>query len=164
MPKYDKNQYSLPEVYRFYKARCKERGVEPVDYKQHKLILDTWGNKFVEYLAAGKDVKLHSGLATLRIRKKKKTTYIDFKASREAGKAVRKSNVHSGFYVAKVGWTRHYTKIASRGWKFEPSRKLIKALVKEMRTPGGHRQYVIKAEVTQKDKEKQAYKYKILNS
>jgi len=164
VPKYDKSQYKLFEVYRFYKARCKERGVEPVDYKQHKLILDTWGNKFVEYLAAGKDVKLHSGLATLRIRKKKKTTYIDFKASKEAGKAVRKSNVHSGFYIAKVGWTRHFTKIASRGWMFIPSRKLVLALVKVMRTPGGHRQYVIKAIVTQKNREKQAYKYKILNS
>jgi len=142
MPKYDKNQYSLYDVYRFYRKRCKERNVEPVTYREHKLILDTWGNKVVEYLQAGKDIKLYGGLATLRIRKTKRSSYIDFKASKEAGRAIRKSNVHSGFYIAKVGWTRHYTKIASRGWKFEPSRKLVLAIVKVMRTPGGHRQYV----------------------
>lgn len=164
MPKYDKSQYSLQKVYSFYKRRCKERGIEPVDYRDHKLILDTWGLKVIEYLQAGKDVKLHSGLATLQIRKTKQTSYVDFKASRDAGKVIRKSNVHSGFYVARVRWTRHYTKIASRGWKFEPSRRLVLAIVKVMRTPGGHRQYVIKAKVTQKSKEQVAYKNQILNS
>ena len=88
MPKYDKSQYSLKKVYSHYRKRCKERGVEPVDFKKHKLILDTWGLKVVEYLAAGKDVQLHSGLASLQIRKKRVESYVDFKASREAGKAV----------------------------------------------------------------------------
>lgn len=164
MPKYDKSQYSLLQVYQFYKKRCKEREVVPVSYKEHKLILDTWGQKVIEYLQAGKDVKLHSGLATLRIRKVKQTSYVDFKASRDAGKVIRKSNVHSGFYIAKVGWTRHYTKIASRGWKFDPSRRLVLAIVKVMRTPGGHRQYVKKAQITQKSRARAAYKNQILNS
>jgi nucleoid DNA-binding protein len=156
MPKYDKSQYSLPEVYKFYKRRCKERDVVPVDYKLHKRILDAWGSKVVEYLAAGKDVKLHSGLATLQIRKRKCSSYVDFKASKEAGKAVRKSNVHSGFFSAKVRWTRHYTKIHSRGWKFEPSRTLVKAIVKVMRTPRGHMQYVQKAKVTRHEEHRRS--------
>lgn len=164
MPKYDKNQYSLPEVYRFYKGRCKVRGKEPVDYKTHKLILDTWGDLVVEYLRAGKDVKLHSGLATLQIRKVKCASYVDFKASKEAGRAVRKSNVHSGFYSAKLRWTRHYTKIASRGWRFDASRKLAKAISKVMKAPGGHRCFSIRAKVTPKIHQKAAYKRQILNS
>lgn len=164
MPKYDKSQYNLIKVYRFYKDRCKKRNVEPVDFKTHKLILDTWGTRVIEYLALGKDVKLHSGLSTLCIRKVKQASYVDFKASKEAGRAIRKSNVHSGFYVAKVRWTRHYTKISSRGWRFEPSRKLALAIVKVMKTPGGHRNFVKKAKVTQKVRGKAVYKHQILNS
>lgn len=156
MPKYDKSQYSLKKVYSHYRKRCKERGVEPVDFKKHKLILDTWGLKVVEYLAAGKDVQLHSGLASLQIRKKRVESYVDFKASREAGKAVRKSNAHSGFFVSVVRWTRHYTKIHSRGWKFIPSRKLVIKLTDVMKTPGGHRTFVQKARMTRHEHQRRS--------
>ena len=164
MPKYDKNQYSLREVYSHYKIRCKERGVAPVDYKKHKLILDTWGSKVVEYLALGKDVKLHSGLATLSVRKRVGSSYVDYKETKKAGRAVRLSNSHSGFFIARVRWSRHYTKVHSRGWRFMPSRKLILALVKVMRTPRGHMQFVQKARVTKHEYQRRSmYNKQILN-
>lgn len=165
MPKYDKSQYSLRNVYRLYKLRCAARGFEPVDHKLHKLILDTWGNTVVSYLAAGKDVKLHNGLASLQVRKTKRESYVDFKASKEAGRVIRKSNSHSGFFVAKVRWTRHYTKIHSRGWRFIPSRKLVKAIVVVMRTPRGHTQYVQKAKITKHEHQRRSmYNKQILDS
>ena len=165
MPKHDKCQYSLREVYSFYKNRCKEREHTPVDYKMHKLILDTWGSIVSEYIVAGKDVKLHSGMATIRIRKFKRATYVDSKASKEAGRAVRKSNSHSGFYTTRVGWTRHYTTVNSRGWRFRPCRKLAQAIVAVMKTPGGHTQYVKKAKVTSHEHQRKSmYNKQILSA
>jgi hypothetical protein len=144
MPKYDKNQYTLPEVYAFYKEQTKD----PVDYKLHKAILDLWGNKVIEYLLQGKDIRLHRGLSILGIRKHIRETYIDRQASKEAGRTIRASNIHSGFYGAVTYWRRHYTSFSSGGWGFYPTRKLNRALSAVMQTPRGHMRFVKRAKVT----------------
>jgi len=143
MPKYNKNQYLLPEVYAFYK----EQTENPVDYKTHKQILDTWGTKVTEYLLQGKDIRLHKGLSILGVRKHIRETYVDRVASKKAGKLVRASNIHSGFYGAVIYWRRHYTSFSSSGWAFHPTRELKRALSQVMQTPAGHRRFVKKAKV-----------------
>ena len=146
MPKVDKSQILLGEVYNHYRSITQD----PVDYKQHKEVLDLWGEKVVEALLLGKDVKLHGGLATLGIRKKLKRTYIDKKASKELGREVRRSNSHSNFYGAKVHWRRHYTTFNSSGWVFNPSRALQRGLSAVMKTPKGHTVYLQRAMATSK--------------
>lgn len=164
MPKFDKNQYLLSDVYKFYKQRCKERGVVPVTYKEHKNILDTWGRTVVQYLSKGKDVKLHSGLSILCVRKTKTATYVDFKESKKAQDVVSMSNAHSAFYVARTRWRRHYTTISSSGWSFKASSRLARAIHNQMIVPGGHRVYVRQSRVTSKENQRKSMHTKhILN-
>lgn len=159
MPKVDKKQITLPQVYKHYKTTTDN----PVDYKIHKQILDAWGELVNEFLLQGKDVKLHNGMSTLGIRKKIKRTFIDKKASREAGKEIRSSNVHSGFYGANVFWRRHYTTFNSSGWGFFPSRALHRGLAKVMKTAGGHLRFMQRAMVTSKNEQaKSIYNKKVI--
>jgi hypothetical protein len=137
MPKFNKNQYTLNAVYKHYKTTT----TKPVTFKEHKLILDTWGQKVNEYLLLGKDVKLHSGLSLLGIRKKVKKTFINKRESKLQKTLVKSSNVHSGFYGASVYWRRHYTAFNSNGWVFYPTRELNRALGKVMLSPQGHTRY-----------------------
>jgi nucleoid DNA-binding protein len=161
MPKFNKNQYSLPEAYKFYKTTTTT--TEPVSYKQYKLILDTWGEKIIEYLLLGKDVKLHSGLSTLGIRKKIKRTFINRKESKRRGTLIKSSNIHSGFYVASVYWRRHYTAFSSGGWTFIATRQFKKELSKVMLAPLGHTRYVQRAIAVSNQKHARAtYNKKIL--
>ena len=159
MPKVDKKQVTLPQVYQHYKNTTED----PVDYKTHKQVLDTWGELVNEYLLQGKDVRLQSGMSTLGIRKKIKRTYIDRKASKQAGKEVRAVSTHSGFYGAKVWWRRHYTTFNSSGWGFFPSRALHRGLAAIMKSAGGHLRYMQRATVTAEDSHaKSVYKKKVI--
>lgn len=149
MPKYDKNQYSLKQVYRFY-----VEGVDdPVSYKEHKAILDLWGSKVNDALLSGKDVKLHNGLSVLCIRKYIKKTYVNKALSKKKGELVKSPNVHSSFYGASVRWRRHYTRFNSAGWSFYPSKKLKKGLNKVMTANMGHTRFVKKATATSKQEQ-----------
>ena len=143
MPKHNKNQYTLQEVYRWYSKRVET----PISYKDHKKVLDTWGDVVNEFLLSGKDVKLAQGMSILGIRKKEKRTYVDRKASKIEGKLVVKQNSHSGFYGASVYWRRHYTTINSKGWVFRPTRELARALADVMVKPLGHTRFVKRARV-----------------
>jgi len=122
----------------------------PVDYKTHKKVLDTWGEVLVSYLLEGKDVRLHSGMSVLGIRKKKKRTYVDRQASKKAGKLVIKLNTHSGFYHARVYWRKNYTQYSAKGWVFKPARALSRALGAVMQQPHGHAKFVKQAKVISK--------------
>jgi hypothetical protein len=158
MPKHNKHQYSLTEVYTHYKKSV----TTPVDQKVYKLILDTWGKIVNDYLLAGKDVKLQQGLSTLGVRKKERRTYIDAKESKAAGRAVVKSNSHSGFYGARIYWRRHYTVINSIGWEFRPTRALSRALGVIMKMPLGHTTFVKRALVTRDvEQSKSTYNKKV---
>ncbi|MBV1928209.1 MAG: hypothetical protein KUG81_01690, partial [Gammaproteobacteria bacterium] len=143
MPKYNKNQYSLDQVYAFYCSRVPN----PVSFKEHKKILEAWGDKVVEYLVAGKDVKLHGGLSLIGVRKYESQTYTDHQESKRQGKLIKKSNVHSGFYAAKIYWRRRYTKINSSSWTFVASRNLAKAISSVMKVKGGHLRFSKRANV-----------------
>lgn len=143
MPKHNKNQYTLKEVYRWYTKRVEE----PVSYKVHKEVLDLWGDTVVEYLLKGKDVKLQQGISVLGIRKKEKRTYVDRLASKLAGKRVIVQNSHSGFYGASVYWRRHYTTINSKGWSFRPTREFARKLGDVMQEHLGHTRFVKRARV-----------------
>lgn len=145
MPKFNKNQVSLKEAYAFYKKSLEAKGIKPLTYKEYKLILDTWGNRVVEYLVEGRDVKLHHGLSVIGVRKRRKAWYPDRAASKEAGELVKRSNVHSGFYGAYVWWRRHYTRFSSVGWVFKPSRLLQRSLGKVMLERGGHTNFTMRA-------------------
>lgn len=144
MPKFNKNQVKLKDAYTFYKKSVKN----PVSYQEYKLILDTWGRLVVDYLVAGKDIKLHHGLSVIGIRKKDKPTYVDKLESRKQGRLIKKSNAHSGFFGARVFWRRHYTTFSSMGWVFRPTRLLQSKLNAVMSTPGGHRNFLMRATVT----------------
>ena len=143
MPKHNKNQYTLKEVYRWYTKKVEN----PVSYKVHKEVLDAWGDVMVEFLLEGKDIKLQQGMSVLGIRKKEKRTYVDRQASKKAGKLVVVQNSHSGFYGASIYWRRHYTTINSKGWSFRPSRELARGLADVMHTPLGHTKFVKRARV-----------------
>ncbi|HEC44439.1 hypothetical protein LCGC14_0984230 [marine sediment metagenome] len=153
MPKHNKNQYSLQQVYQWYKNSVND----PVDYKTHKLVLEVWGTVFSEYILAGKDIKLQQGLSVLGVRKKEKHTYVDRRASKLAGKLVLKPNTHSGFYGANVYWRRHYTVCNSKGWVLRPCRKLSRALGVIMKQPYGHTRYVKRAMVSRKEEHRKAF-------
>tara|TARA_R110000772_G_scaffold27361_12_gene69653 strand:- start:895 stop:1344 length:450 start_codon:yes stop_codon:yes gene_type:complete len=148
MPKFNKNQYTLKQVYAHYKERVKD----PVEYKEHKDILDLWGDKVVDVLLEGKDIRIGSGLSVLCIRKKKKPTYVNFKESKEKGRKIKSSNAHSGFYIARVVWRRHYTRINSSNWSFEPCRTLQRKLSEIMKTYLGHTRFTQQLSVTIKSK------------
>lgn len=147
MPKFNKNQYSLKEAYAFYKKSVEN----PVSYEEYKLILDTWGNKVVEYLLEGKDVKLHAGMSLLGVRKRHKPTFVDRQESKKQGQLVKSSNIHSGFFGAYVYWRRRYTRFNSVGWIFVATRKLHRALGTVMLQPDGHRRFTMKAEVARSE-------------
>jgi hypothetical protein len=159
MPKLNKNQCSLREVYNWYKGRT----VDPVDYKIHKLVLDVWGSIINEFLLEGKDIKLQQGLSVLAIRKREQKMYVDRRASRLAGKRVMMPNSHSGYYAASIYWGRRRTGCNSKGWSFIPSRKLARSLVTVMRQPYGHARFVKRARVARTEKHREGfYKYKVL--
>ena len=157
MPKVDKNQFKLAEMYRFYSKSVKS----PVSYKDHKLILDTWGRTVSEYLMEGKDVNFLAGLSTLGVRKEIKFTYTDFKASKEQGRRVIKPNTHSGNYGARVYWRRSRTRFKSSGWKFVPSRVLSRGIASVMKRLLGHTVFVQRARAYNKHA-KNAYNKKVL--
>ena len=158
MPKFNKNQYKLKEVYKFYKTSV----TKPVAYKEFKLILDTWGDLVNEYLLEGKDVKLHNGLSIIGIRKRIKRTFINKKESKRRGMLIKSSNAHSGFYGARVLWRRHYTTFNSSGWVFQPSRELNRALARIMLSPQGHTRFTKRAIATKSiDQAKSIYNKKI---
>lgn len=158
MPKVDKQQFKLPEVYREYKKNT----TNPVDYKTHKLVLDTWGLFAIEFLLKGRDVQLHGGLSSIGVRKYKQFTYTDLKESKEKGKQIIKVNTHSGNYAARLYWRRNRTRYDSRGWKFVPSRLTSRAIAKVMQTPKGHTNFVKKIRIYNK-KAKKIYGKNILN-
>ena len=58
MPKYNKHQYSLDEMYAFYKGSTSNH----VSKELFKQVLEVWGTKVNEYLLLGKDIKLHHGM------------------------------------------------------------------------------------------------------
>lgn len=144
MPKFNKNQYSLLQAYSFYKSLVES----PVSYKEYKLILDLWGEKVVAALLNGEDVRLHNGLSVLQIRKVFDTTYVDFKATKEKGRVIKRSNATSNFYRAKIRWKRHYTKINSSSWAFMPTRKFSRELSQVMQSYLGHTRFLEKAKIT----------------
>lgn len=158
MPKYKKYIYLSAEVYANY-----VKGVaEPLSKKDHNIVLETWGAVVAEHLLAGKDVKLHEGMSTLSIRKARgPKTYIDYKASKEQRRQVRAPNTISDYYKARIMWSRHYTRVFSKGWIFKPYRTLARSLAQVMKTPGGHRTYGIKT-TRHGSKAAQHYRTKIL--
>ena len=159
MPKFNKNQYTLKQVYAHYLATT----TNPVSFEQHKLILDTWGKCVNKYLLAGHDVKLHKGLSIIGVRKKIKRTFINRKECKKQKTLVKSSNIHAGFYGASVYWRRHYTSFNSRGWAFIPTRELNRALGKVMLTPLGHTNFIQQAIATSnKEQAKASYNKKIL--
>lgn len=147
MPRHNKNQYPLPDVYKWYKSRV----LSPVDYKTHKLVLDVWGDVIIEYLLLGKDIKLHQGLSLLAVRKRPQKTYIDRKASKEYGKLVRKPNSHSGFFRAYIYWKKRYMRRSNKGWSFRASRKLSRALANVMQGYMGHTRFVQRAKIARNE-------------
>lgn len=159
MPKHNKNQIPLTEVYKHYKDNTEK----PLDYKTHKAVLDLWGKKVREALVEGKDIKLYHGLSSLGIRKRVKKTYIDKRASSEAGKIIRRSNSHSGFFAAKLLWRRHYTKFNSNNWGFHTCRELQSMITDVMSTLNGHLRYMQKALIPTTEKQrKYAYTKNVL--
>jgi hypothetical protein len=152
MPKFNKQQYSLREMYMFYKKTC----TSPVTITEYKHILEVWGDKVNEYVIQGKDVKLYHGLSVIGVRKRIKPFYVDGKASREAKKVIRKPNTHSGGFGAHVMWRRHYTTMSTRGWEFEPSRVLSRGVSTIMKMPGGHTTYVQKARAASTEVQRRA--------
>jgi hypothetical protein len=144
MPRYDKKQYSLLEMYAVYTKSC----VTPVTFKVFKTILELWGSEVNASLLEGKDVRLYHGMSSLGVRKKEKPFYVDKKVSRELKTKVVRPNTHSGGYGARIMWKRHYTIMNSQGWEFEPSRKLSRGLAAVMKMPGGHTNFVQRAMVT----------------
>jgi hypothetical protein len=158
MPKINRNTIPLQKVYAYYKNKSKEK----VSKKVFKQILDLYGEEFVKFLLEGKDVKIHSGLSVMGVRKDVKFTYTDFKASKEQGKRVLKPNTHSGNYGAKVYWGRGRTKINSRGWRFTPNRSLSRGISKVMKQYLGHTTFVKRIKVY-KDGADAAYRKKVLN-
>lgn len=158
MPKYNKRQYSLSEVYEFYTQSCKT----PVPLAQFKLVLELWGSEVNAALLQGKDIKLYHGLSTIGVRKKEKPYYIDKKASRELKTKVRRPNTHSGGYGARIAWRRHYTTMNTAGWEFEPSRELSRSLAVVMKMPGGHTNFVQRAMVSRTPEQaKKSYNTKV---
>jgi len=157
MPKLNKNQIQLREVYKHYEKKVEN----PVDYKTHKNILDTWGTIVNRYLVEGRDVQLHERLSKLGVRKFASRSYVDFKASKIAGKEVRVSNIHSNFYGARVYWNSHGTRINVKGWVFRPTKELKLAIKDVMIKPQGHTTYIKNAEKHNK-KAAEAYRTKIL--
>lgn len=157
MPKYNKNQYLLREVYDHYLTRTDD----PVDYKTHKLILDTWGGIVNRYLLEGRDVQLQERLSRLGIRKKIGKVYKDPFASKLAGRQVLMPNTHSDNYIAKLHWRSHGARIAVKGWTFLPTRELKQGIKRIMLMPGGHRMFF---EIATKHNQKaaEAYKTKVL--
>lgn len=146
MPKVNKGQISLREVYQFYKKNTKTC----VDYKTHKAILDLYGTKMNEYLLEGRDVDFFAGMSKIGFRKRYQTTYVDYKASKEAKRVIRRSNSKSGNFTAYLYWPRTKTKINSKFWKFVGSRKLKRAVVPLMQELRGHTRYVERAKMLNK--------------
>lgn len=163
MPKYNKKQVPNKEVYKFYVEYVKERGAAPLSYTDFNRVYEAWGIKVGEYLIAGKDVKLHAGLSTLRVRKKYSPTYIDYKETKKQGRVVRKPNTKSGFYRAKVFWRRHYTTCNSVGWTFAITRELARKLSAVMKSTGGHKKFLKIADKTfDEDTARRVYNKKVL--
>lgn len=159
MPKHNKNQYSLQYEYNTYKKTVSE----PLTYKEHKKVLDLWGDIVTDYLLLGKDVRLHKGLSVLGVRKKVKRTYVDRKASKISGKLVIKPNTHSGFYGAYIYWKKNYVTCSAKGWVFKPSRALSRRLGEVMKEHRGHTRFSQRAVVTSSKKHAKAvYKQKVL--
>ena len=146
MPKYKKNQVSLRDTYAHYKKNI----TNPVSYKEHKEILEVFGDVVGEFLVEGKDVKLYRGLSVLGIRKVKQKYSIDGIASKAEGRLVRKLNTHSDFFTAFVYWGRHYTTINMRGWYWRTCRQVNRRIKEVMETPKGHLQYVEKSSIALK--------------
>jgi len=81
-------------------------------------------------------------MSSLLVVKKIKKRYVDYKESKIQKKKVYKSNVHSGFFGARIFWKSHYASYALKGWEFRPHRNLSRALAGVMNTPGEHRRYM----------------------
>lgn len=138
MPKVNKNQYTLLEVYKHYKKSTEE----PVDYKTHKAILEAWGDTVVEFLVDGRDVPLYKGLSKIGVRKRVRINYVDFRASKLAGRRIIKSNAHSDFYVGYLYWNTHKTKIFVKGWALRTSAHLAGLIGDVFKTHKGHTKFV----------------------
>lgn len=144
MPKLDKGQIPLEKVYARYRRNVKN----PVDYKTHKLILDTWGLIVIEHLVQGESIEMYGRLSTLAVHKKEAKLHTDFLESKRQKKWVRVPNVHSDFYLAYVYWAKQMTKVRVKGWAFKPTATFKKALGKVMKTKRGHTNFMKKAWMT----------------
>jgi hypothetical protein len=149
MPKYNRQQYTKQEVYAFYKTQVDA----PLTFKEYFSIMDEWGIEVVKHLLEGRDVRLYANLAKIGIRKKIGKTYIDYKATKLAGKKVVLPNTHSDFYISTLYWARRYAKCKTKGWFFKSSRFLARAGSKVMQTPGGHRTFVKRNDIAKSEKE-----------
>lgn len=143
MPKYKKNQVSLRDTYAHYKKNISN----PLSYKEHRDVLDTYGNVMADYIVGGADVKLYRGLSVLGIRKLKQEYSIDGPATMAAGKLVKKPNTHSDFFTAFVYWARHYTTINMRGWYWLSARKVKNRIKDVMEQHKGHTRYPEKSAI-----------------
>jgi len=146
MPKYKKNQVSLLDTYAHYKKNISN----PISYKEHKQVLEAYGDVMADFILEGKDVKLYRGLAVLGIRKIKQKYSIDGPATMRENKLVKKLNTHSDFFTSFVYWARHYTTINMRGWYFISARKIKLRLKDIMEAPNGHSIYPEKSSIALK--------------
>lgn len=159
MPKHDKRQIPLREMYQYYKNSTGS----PVSYKDYKLILDTWGEELTDYVSQGKDVHLYHGMAVFGVRKRRIKTFVDKLASRIQKKRVVAVNTHSDFFAARMRWGMKATTFNRRGWNFRSSRFLKKKIATIMLMPGGHRTYMEEVKVAYSEKAgKRLYKKQVL--
>lgn len=157
MPQFNRNALSSFEMYDWYKTTVKNH----VDYETYREVVKLWGTLASEYLLDGRDIPLYVGFKKFGIRKKHKPTFIDYVATKKAGKLIIGSNSHAGFYGAKVYWKKFHTRFNVRGWIFIPCRKLTRALAAVMKTPGGHRKYVEQIVFSGTAKKKQSKRFKL---
>jgi hypothetical protein len=136
---------SIVDTYKYYKKKHKK---DHVDYTTYRQICNDFNQMFVQELFEGKIKDLYNGLGKIYICKLP-TDYtkpcLDYKSTKELGKKVYHTNIHSDGFYARFIWVKARARTKRvRKFIFTPTWANKRALASIMKTPGGHKKFLIR--------------------
>ena len=139
-----KEKKTISDVHRFYKTQVNN----PVDYKTFRAVCNDFNKIFVGELLEGRVKEMYNRLGKLCI-VKLPTDYtnpkVDYKSTKELGKVVYHTNIHSEGFYARFIWIKNKMRSLKLGrYRFTPTWTNKRVLSKLMQEEGGHKRFLIR--------------------
>lgn len=130
-----KRRLTLIDIYESYpyKERDSKYYVDKKTYVE--LNKDFYQLLMIYLITTGNTYKFPSGFGHIKVRKRRQTSdRIDFKKTRELGKTIYFTNMHSNGYYARFKWYKSKVYLQNKNmYKFVPVRAMKRLLAKEIK-------------------------------